>query len=106
MEHILQFGINIDDDAIVKAITAKAEKMVIDELRGRVEKNIDEAIYNKGYYYKGDELKTWVKDEFVNFLESHKDDIISKASEKLANKLSRTRQVKEVVGDVLKEFDK
>ena len=69
------------------------------------EKNIDEAIYNKGYYYRGDELKAWVKDEFVKFLESHKDEIINIASEKLADKLSRTKQVKEVVKNVLEEFD-
>lgn len=105
MEHILQFGINIDDDAIVKAITAKAEKMVIDEIKERTRNNIDEAIYNRGYYNRGNELKSWVKEEFINFLEGHKDEIINIASEKLADKLSRTKQVKDVVKNVLEEFD-
>lgn len=104
MEHILQFGINIDDDAIVKAITAKAEKMVIDELVERTKKDIDETIYSKGYYRDRD-LRDWVKDEFIKFLETNKDDIISRASEKLADKLFRTKQVKEAVSEVLKELD-
>jgi hypothetical protein len=104
MEHILQFGINIDDDAIVKAIMTKAEKMVIDDLISRTRKEIDETIYSSGYYRDRD-LRGWVKDEFIKFLENNKDDIISRASEKLADKLSRTKQVKEAVSEVLKELD-
>lgn len=106
MEHILQFGVNIDDDAIVRTITAKAENIIIDSIKRRAEKNIDEVIYNKGYRYNdSDKLRPWIQDEFIKFLESHKDDIIERASEKLADKMIRTKQVKEAVSDVLKEFD-
>ena len=105
MEHILQFGVNIDDDAIVKAVTEKAEREVIGDIKNRVNQNIDNSMYDRGYWVGDKDLKPWVKDEFVKFLESHKDEIISIACDKLADKLSRTKRVKDAVGDVIKEFD-
>ena len=33
MEHILQFGINIDDHAIIEAVKAKAEKEIVESIK-------------------------------------------------------------------------
>lgn len=105
MEHILQFGINIDDNAIVEAVTRKAEREIVNGLKNRVEANIENALYAKSYYRNEKNLQSWVVSEFVNFLDKNKDEIIERASEKLADKLCRTKAVKEAVGNVLKEFD-
>lgn len=105
MEHILQFAINIDDEAIKKTISEKAEKQIIENITISVQNKIQDAIYNSGYYHRDDKLKGWVKDEFNKFLDANKDEIISIATEKLADRLSRTKRVREAVDEVLKNYD-
>lgn len=97
MEHIVQFGITIDDNAIINTIVQKAEKSILDEIKDAIKK----AMFKRGRYYDETEVHTWIKDELDKFLENHKDDIISLASEKLADKLSRTKRVKDEVNKVL-----
>lgn len=101
MEHILQFGINIDDNAIIKCVSQKAETVIFDEIKT----DIKNAVYKTSYYGKTlSEVQNWVVEEFNKFLEEHKDEIIVLASEKLADKLSRTKAVKERV--VLESLNK
>ena len=37
MEHIVQFAISIDDDTITKRVEERAEKVIIDDIRKKVE---------------------------------------------------------------------
>lgn len=105
MEHILQFGVNIDDDAIIKTVTKNVEAQVIGELKSRIKENVSNTMYINGYGRYFDDVQPWVRDEFVNFLENNKAEIISQACDKLVVNLSRTKAVREALNNVLKELD-
>ena len=108
MEHIVQFGIGIDDEAIRKIIMEKAEKSITQDLMKQIRTDIDNQIFviDHGWYGKDHKrvgLQDWVNDLVVKLLEDHKTEIIERASEKLANKLSRTKAVKEAMTEKVRE---
>ena len=45
MEHIVQFGIGIDDEAIRKIIMEKAEKSILDDLKKEIRSDIIHRIF-------------------------------------------------------------
>lgn len=99
MEHILQFGISIDDEAIKKSIASKAEQEVVNRICNDMEKELFEKSYGNrinGLSYQSEQI---VKD----WLESHSDMIIEKTVESLCNYLKRTKAVKEAVKTVLED---
>lgn len=102
MEHIVQFAISIDDDAIKKRITDSAEKQIKDELMQDIKSSIEREIFDmyKGQWDAKEKkmgLQEWCKQLVVETIEKHKDEIIELAAEKLADKLSRTKIVKEAM---------
>lgn len=100
MEHILQIAIGIDDDAIVKRIEENAEKNITKELRDKVG-----GIMFGANTYSGKELDTfsrWTEGLFVKYLDDHKEEIIELAAKYLAEKLARTKAVREMTQDVAK----
>lgn len=104
MEHIIQFGVTIDDEKIVKTAEAKVEK-IINEV---VKADIYEALtgireYNKYEYSK--RLTILVNNTMEKFCIENKEEIINLAADRLAEKLSRTKTVKEVTEKVLKEME-
>lgn len=103
MEHILQFGVSIDDEAIVKSIIKNADKQIIEDLNKEVKKSFFET--ERDWYGKENikDVQDWVKVRLDAFLAEHKDDIIKIASDKLADKLSRSKYVKEAIADKVKE---
>ena len=108
MEHIVQFGIGIDDDAIRKIIMEKAEKSILDDLKKQIRTDIDNQIFviDRGWHgkdYKKVDLQDWVNDLVVKLLEDHKTEIIERASEKLADKMSRTKAFKEAMAEKVLE---
>ena len=109
MEHNVQFGIGIDDEAIRKIIMEKAEKSILDDLKKQIRTDIDNQIFviDRGWYgndCKRVGLQDWVNDLVVKLLEDHKTELIERASEKLADKMSRTKVFKEAMAEkVLKE---
>lgn len=102
MEHIVQFGIGIDDDAIVKKVSENAEQQIINALQLKVEKSI----FTYGEYYcdrdKITGVQPWAQAQFEAFLDEHKDEIIEMAAKQLADKLSRSKAVKEAVAESIK----
>ena len=108
MEHIVQFGIGIDDEAIRKIIMEKAEKSILDDLKKQIRTDIDNQIFVivRGWYgkdYKKVDLQDWVNDLVVKLLEDHKTEIIERASERLADKMSRTKVFKETMAEKVLE---
>lgn len=97
MEHILQFGISIDDEMIKKRVEAAA----LEQLTNKFTSDIKDIIFEKNCYSNRHttELTGWVEDRFFEFLTQHKSEIIDIAAEKLADKLSRSKAAK----DLLKE---
>ena len=90
MEHIVQFGIGIDDEAIRKIVMEKAEKSILDDLKKQIRTDIDNQIFviDRGWYgkdYKKVDLQDWVKDLVVKTLEDSKEQIIEFLSRDLRN---------------------
>lgn len=94
MEHIVQFGITIDDDAIRKLVEAKATDAVV--------MGLNRTLFSLGYDGKPVGISGDVEEIIEMFLEEHKREIIDAAAERLADRLVRTKAVKEAVGEVVK----
>lgn len=100
MEHIVQFGINIDDEAIKKVLIKNAEEALIHEIKNDVKK----AVFHHNYYGQDTgELSRYVQVKINELIESHKDEIIERAATKLAERLSKTKKCREAVDKVLEE---
>lgn len=112
MEHILQFGVNIDDDKIVNSIYESAEKQIVQSLRFKVAQKL---LQNRGGYGSISpadvestrdwnlELTPFSREIVLDFLNDNRDQIIDIAAKYLADRLIRTKAVKEMVGEVLAE---
>lgn len=101
MEHIVQFAIGIDDNAIVKRIEENAEKTITDELK----KSVMSIIFETNRYTGklSNMASDWTERRVENFLEDHKAEIIECAGKYLAEKLARTKAAKEIVEDMKNE---
>lgn len=96
MEHIVQFAIGIDDEAIRKRIEQTAEMQVVDSIK----EDISERIFRKGRWDET-QLQAWVKDIVIEAVLEHKDDIIKEAASRLCEYMKRTKAVKEAVAGAL-----
>ena len=108
MEHIVQFGIGIDDDAIREIVMKKAEKSIMEDLKKEIRSEIVREIFVcETDWYDGKERKTglqdWVNDLVTKTLEDNKKQIIDMASEKLVDKMSRTKVIKEAMAEKVRE---
>jgi len=97
MEHIVQFGITIDDDTIRRHVEAKATDAVV--------KGLKQSLFRLGYNDKPMGVSDDVEEIIKMFLEEHKQEIIDAAAERLADRLVRTKAVKEAVAKVVKEVE-
>lgn len=106
MEHILQFGINIDDEKIKQSIKEKAEKEVLNVITQDVKRALFEPYSTYGVYRdKFTYIPTnYLNDKIVDFLNENKDEILEMTANKLAEKLSKTKKAKETLDAVLKEI--
>lgn len=99
MEHIVQFAIGIDDEAIRKRIEASAEKQIINSIKSEV----TDKIFRKGTWTNETQLHSWVKDIVVEAILEHKDDIIKSAAMELCEYMKRTKAVREAVAGAVEE---
>ena len=100
MEHIVQFAIGIDDEAIRKRITESAEKQITDNIQKDVERIIFNGGWNTGNVDKNSP-KEWVKDIVKDVIEANKDQIIEAAVVELAKNMAKTKAVKEAMAKVV-----
>lgn len=94
--------IGVNEEEIARNIEANVEKMVIQEITNRVEK----VIYNKNGYYNYDKdrpLRNMIENHVDKILRDNQDRIVEMAVEKLADKLSRTKVVKEAAAKKVEE---
>lgn len=97
MEHIIQFAIGIDDDHIRKQVEASAESQIIDDIRQMVmDKMLDRSYYAQ-HAASNDPLKAWVRQEIINFMVEHKEEILNKAASELADHLRRSKKAREYI---------
>ena len=100
MEHIVQFAIGIDDEAIANKIQANAEKVIIQQLQQKVEK----CIFTTNYYGNvTGNLNSVAENLLLEWLNSHSEEIIQRASKLLSDRMIKTKAVKEAIGDVLEK---
>lgn len=96
MYHNVQLGISIDDESIVDAISRNARDIILEDLKGKIFKNLGmKKIYSGAWSTQvvvDDIMKTLLKDdEFV-------DKLIDKVADKLADKVVRQKWYKELMG--------
>lgn len=89
MEHILQFAVSIDEDAIVKMATDRASRQITDEVHAKIES------YTKGW--RDSKLDELFRDEIKSVVYDNKDEIIEKAIKVVAFNLSKTKTAKDAV---------
>lgn len=101
MQHVIQIGINIDDDAIRRGVEAEAQKQIIDALR----KDVEKVIFPPKSYYNDNinknQFTEYVKDMMTDFLNDNKDAIIQCAASCLVDRIVKTKKFKEAVDGVI-----
>ena len=100
MEHIVQFAIGIDDEAIKNRITDTAEKQITESIQNDVEETIFDHGWRSGEIDKNSP-RNWVKDMVKNVIEANKDQIIEAAAAELAKNMAKTKAVKEAIAKVV-----
>ena len=95
MEHIVQFAIGIDDKAIIDRVTARAEDIILNEIKN----NAKIAIFERNRYGSSFTKKPtyFFEDKIDIFLQENKDEIIEMTAKRLAERLSRTTAAKTVL---------
>lgn len=96
MEHIVQFAIGIDDEAIRNRITESAEKQITESIKKDIERNIFRKEWNSINVDKNNPQE-WVKDMVKKVIEANKDQIIEAAVAELARNMAKTKAVKEAI---------
>lgn len=91
MDHLVQFTISIDDKHIAQMVEQKAAKAMEDE----VLKVCKSQIGGEANYWGGNEPGPMLKKAIDDFMADNREEIIDKAADKLAERLSRTKVVKE-----------
>ena len=100
IEHIVQFGITIDDAQIKKTIEKNAMQQVVATFRNDIIKEM----IGKNNYTKSDySAKMWnaINEQVETFLDENREEIIKMSSDKLAEKLAKTKKVKDMVANTI-----
>ena len=100
MEHVIQIGVSVDDEAIQKQIMATAEKQIIGEIKNDIEKLIIEK--HKPYYSNKVEMNLTERAEEIvkEWLNENSDKVIGLAGKLIADKVYRSKAWKAKYGEV------
>ena len=100
MEHVVQIGIGIDDEAIKDTIVKNIERAILSDVKDDIKKTL---FIDYGYYNRGP--SKFLETKIDEFLEKNRDEILEMAADKLADKLSRTKKAREVVSEVIDKLN-
>lgn len=108
MEHILQIGINVDDEAIKRGIEEQAEQKIIKEIKQQVANKL---FQSSGYGRRNvdperDQLSEFSKNIVEEWLNKYKNEIITEAAKVIAEKMMRSKIIKEKIAGEIPEGDK
>lgn len=102
MEHIIQFAIGIDDDRIVKLVEDNASKQIIRDIKQQIANRIFSAHYSgQNANPSRDKLSTASEGIVSDFLKDNKDVIVERASEMLADRIFRSKIMRDKIKDSL-----
>ena len=100
MDHLISFTVSFDDADIIKAVREKAESQII----SNIEKEVKNTLFNPYYPYRQNDphhvFSNLAKDVFNDFLNENKEEILSKASIILADKLARSKAGKAILEEL------
>lgn len=95
MEHVIQFGINLDDEAITRSVVENAKKQIIENLTKKVS---DELGIDNRYY-----RCTFVDEIAQSIIDNCKDAIIERTASALAEKIPRQKWYREAMAKEVKD---
>lgn len=97
MEHIVQFGINLDDAAIKEAVVKKASE----ELYKQLESDSSDFLFRKNY--RGEVIGA--SERFDNYIfkwmDNNQDMILDAIVEKITDKIMHSNKIKTAIADKL-----
>ncbi len=96
MDHLVQFTITIDD----KHIANMVEKKAVDAMEAEVIKICKQQLGTESTYWSKAEPGPLLKSKADEFFDKHRDEVIDLAADKLAEKLVRTKAVREKVKEM------
>lgn len=101
MDHPIQLNIQFDDEGLKRRITENAERKVIENITNEVAAEL----FGVDYYgrQKKEYVAEWVHEKVGVFLTENRDEIIRQASKELADRLFRSKTVREAAGDIARE---
>lgn len=100
MEHIVQFAIGIDDEAIKKRIEESATEQVIKKLKEQVTGTI-----LKKNSWSGDVLLSTTGQDIVKeVMEQYKDEIIAGAIKSVADSIKNSKKYRAVLAQIADEM--
>ena len=99
MDHLVQFTISIDDNHIAQMVESRAAKAMEDEVLKVCKSQIGSEANCWGDNEPGPALKKAIN----NFMTDNREEIIDRAADKLADRLSRTKAVKEAAAKRVSE---
>lgn len=97
MEHILQFAVSVDDDAIRRICEEKAAEQVIKD----VMEFSHESSYRQGRY--SENLKLMFAEAIDEYIKEHADEIIKEAVQEVAKNMMKSKRVREALSSVIEE---
>ena len=102
MEHIVQFGINLDDSAIREYVEKEAMRVAIEQIQEEIKKELCGS--EDTYYNYARKIGTYADEMAERFFEKYKQEIIDRAATKLADKLVKTKAVKSMLEEELNKI--
>ena len=105
MEHIVQFGINIDDETIRKTIEADAKNQVIEGLKDEVREYLgikrSRDYYGRSVFNYRDIVEQIKKELLVEFKENMRKEVFESVVSNLSRTTVRQKWFREAVSDCL-----
>lgn len=95
-EHIIQFGVGIDEDVIMERVYKSAEKAIVEDLKNEFKT----VVFETDRWGNKSGLSDWVEEKLNEFLQENRDIILDKATAMLVDKMGRMKVVKEAAGDI------
>lgn len=89
MEHIIQFGVCVDEDKIIKSATDKASNEIVKSISKEIES------FKHRYYDGSSKLEDMFRDEIKKVINENKEYIFERAIDKIVSNLMKTKAFKE-----------
>ena len=99
MEHIVQFGISIDD----KTIQKRLEENAYEDIINRLIENTENGLKKTGPFYNANQIDWtyYVNEAMDRFIDANREQIIERAAELLKDSYVRTKAYRETMKNAI-----